>query len=323
MTRDWVPGADLPALARRAQLLRAIREFFHRRGVLEAVTPVLGASGVTDVHIENVVVPRNDRNYYLQTSPEYFMKRLLAAGSGPIYQLGPAFRGHETGVRHNIEFTMLEWYRPGFALDDLIGEVQALLDLLLEEFECAAKPFTRHRYKDLFIQRWGENPHLAGLDRLRRLAAALPASHITDHGDTGTRNDYLDLLFSQGIEPALADPVVVRDYPASQAALAEIGEDDEGTRVALRFECLWQGVELANGYLELRDAGELQGRMAENNRLRHARGLPEIEADGKLLAALPHMPACCGVALGVDRLLMLLTGKQQLDQVMAFSDQRL
>lgn len=323
MTGDWVPGADAPVLAQRARLLRTVRQFFDGRGLLEVTTPVLGATGVSDVHIENLVVPVDGEPRFLQTSPEYFMKRLLAAGSGPIYQIGPAFRGHESGARHNAEFTLLEWYRPGFEFGDLIDELEALLTVLFAEFDCDAGAIRKVRYKDLFTERFGENPHAASLPVLARLAREFATDHIEGPDDMGKRNDYLDLLFAAGIEAALNEPVIVREYPASQAALACTGEDADGDPVSYRFECLWRGVELANGYFELRDPVELQRRMSENNRLRRSRGLPTVEPDRKLLAALPLMPACSGVAVGVDRLLMLLVGKQTLDEVLSFSGSRL
>lgn len=319
MTSEWVPGADAEALDGRARLLRSIREFFFQRGVMEVVTPVLGARGVTDVHIENISAGAR----YLQTSPEYFMKRLLAAGAGPVYQMGPVFRGAESGRHHNMEFTMLEWYRPGFDLRALAAELAELLGTLFEAFGTAAGPVSTSRYKDLFAARWHKDPHTADTGTLKSLAAALPQSHIVDHGDTGTRNDYLDLLFTQGVQHDLAGPGIVMEYPASQAALAVVAEDEQGERVALRFECIWQGVELANGYYELRDADELARRMAENNDQRAARGLPRVLPDEKLLAALPQMPACSGVALGIDRLLMLLLGRKRLEDVITFSDARL
>lgn len=323
MTGGWVPGADALALARRGHLLRVIREFFHDQGVLEVATPVLGATGVSDVHIENIGVAMSHGQRYLQTSPEYLLKRLLAAGAGAIYQLGPAFRGGERGDRHNTEFTLLEWYRPGFALEELGAEVEALVTAVFEAFGREEHACRHVRYKDLFKARWGVNPHTAKLDELRELAEPLASDHIPQKDDAGTRNDYLDLLFSAGVEIALREPVLVFDYPASQAALACTDTDGDGDIVSLRFEYVWQGVELANGYHELRDAGELRQRMRDNNDLRRARGLPEIPPDEKLLAALPEMPSCSGVALGVDRLLMLLMDRHSLDQVMPFVDHRL
>lgn len=318
----WQPGADSSTLAARAALLRGIRAFFDERGVLEVTTPLLGGVGVSDVHINNVSAAGGARDYFLQTSPEYAMKRLLAAGSGPIYQLAPAVRGGESGVRHNIEFTLLEWYRPGFGSGELMSEVESLVCRVVgldDGFEC-------RRYKDLFISRFGVDPHAASIAELQSVAArefADEVSHIVDHRDDATRNDYLDLMFSTGIERSLEVPVFVTDYPATQAALARTGSDADGAVVARRFELFWRGTEIANGYRELTDAAELRRRIEDNNAMRERRGLPRMDADEKLLAALPHIPECAGVALGVDRLLMLMLGKGNLDEVLAFSESRL
>jgi len=312
-------------LERRARLLRAIREFFFERGVTEVVTPVLGHAGVTDPHIENIVLGHHGADYYLQTSPEHMMKRLLASGAGAIFQMGPVFRGSESGTHHNIEFTMLEWYRPGFDLDELAAELNELMQVLFAEFGCAASPLARLRYKDLFTGKYRMNPHAAGIEQLRTTAKRMfdaSTAHIAPIGDDGERNDYLDLMFSRGIEKSLHAASLVFEYPASQAALAELAEDADGDTVANRFEMIWQGIELANGYQELRDADELERRMVANNAIRRARGLPEVAPDGLLLAALPRLPRCSGVAVGIDRLLMLLTGKSSLDQVLPFRNGR-
>lgn len=317
---DWSAGADAATRANRALLLRSIREFFHERDIMEVATPVLGRSGVTDVHIQSLVAHHGEQSWYLQTSPEYFMKRLLAIDGQPIYQMGPVFRAGETGGRHNTEFTMLEWYRPGYSLGKLCAEVTQLLLRLVDIFGARAGEVRDLRYRDLFMARWGENPHTADLETLKSLAASLPSEHLDD---LATREDYLDLLFAEGVEAKLVTPTFVYHYPAGQAALAETAEDDRGAQVAMRFELIWRGVELANGYQELRDADELRRRMMRDNEMRRDRGLPEMPLDEKLLAALPNMPVCAGVALGIDRLLMLLVGKQSLDDVLDFADLRL
>lgn len=304
-------------------MLSIIRDFFAKRQVMEVTTPTLGATGVTDLHIENLSLTHRGQDYFLQTSPEYAMKRLLAAGAGPVYQICPAFRGGEVGARHNLEFTMLEWYRPGFSLQDLMNEVEALVDNLARHFDMPLPTFQRERYKGLFTARYGCNPHELDLDELARLVEndrQLEAAHLADKSDP---NDYLDLLFSAGIEHGLQEPMFIRDYPASQAALATVSEDQEGCSVADRFELFIQGVELANGYFEMTDPELLASRFEENNRKRSSRGLPQIPLDTKLLAALPSMPETAGVALGLDRLLMVLTGADSLDHVMAFTDARL
>lgn len=322
---NWAPGASGETLRARDKLLRLIRDFFAARAVIEVSTPVLARHGATDIHLSNVAATDQGLQFYLQTSPEYAMKRLVAAGSGPIYQLCPAFRGGESGLRHNIEFTMLEWYRPGYGLEDLALEVTSLLSSVFEAFGLDFGGPARTSYRELFEARFGVNPHRASAMMLKNLAMTeFPdqTAHIVDYGDAGSINDYLDLLFSAGIEPGLVGPVIIFDYPAPQAALARTGEV-EGDRVARRFELVWQGIELANGYDELRDSQELAMRFAADNTAREARSLPFIEPDQKLLAATAALPACAGVAVGVDRLLMLLLGKDNIDEVLSFSDRRI
>lgn len=321
----WQPGASRDVLRARATLLASVREFFLDQDVLEVTTPVLGNAGVTDPHIDGITAIDGQRAFHLQTSPEYAMKRLLAAGSGPIYQVCPAFRGGESGVRHNTEFLMLEWYRPGFTLDELMSEVEALVGKLMTTFAIpVAAEFGRCSLASLFLDRYGWNPHTADKQALASAVATLgDASHIDDHDDAGTTNDFLDYLFATAIEPTLTEPTFIFDYAASQAALAEIGENANGDRVARRFELVWRGVELANGYQELRDPAELRERMRVNNEMRKLRGKPAVAPDEKLLAALPQMPPSCGVALGLDRILMLLLGKAEIDEVLPFSVRRL
>lgn len=302
-------------LARRAKLLRDLREFFHTRNVLEVTTPVLAAAGVSDLHLENLTVQLHRRTGYLQTSPEYAMKRLVAAGSGPIFQICPAFRGGESGSRHSVEFSMLEWYRPGMPFDELIDEVCSVLADV-----CNLPVISRCDYGQLFMEYTGLDPHHADLPALRAAVVqhGLDASHIDDFDDAGASGDYLDLLFSTLVEPALQSSVVT-DFPACQAALSRIVTTDSGTDVARRFEVYIRGVELANGYDELADATALRHRFEHNNVLRRRRHLPEIPPDDRLLAALPALGECSGVAMGVDRLLMLMMGVDDLSQVIAFS----
>lgn len=304
-------------------MLAIIRAFFAEKDVMEVVTPVLGAAGVTDVHIDNLVLAHRGRQYFLQTSPEYAMKRLLAADSGAIYQTCPAFRGAEVGSRHNMEFTMLEWYRPGYSLQALMAEVELLVSQVARHFNMALPAFQHVTYKDSFLDRYGYDPHIADLDQLAKLAgnnARSEAAHLDPGSD---RNDYLDLLFSAGIEASLQQPVFIREYPSTQAMLATTSEDEEGQLVADRFELFIRGVELANGFYELTERDTLHSRFEENNRKRVSCGLPEIPVDTKLLDAMAVMPQSAGVAMGLDRLLMLVTGSQTLDEVMPFTAIRL
>lgn len=312
---DWRPGATPEVLRQRAQLHALIRQFFCERGVLEVDTPLLASCGVTDPALEPLLVtsglPPGEAARYLQTSPEYALKRLLAAGSGPVYQLGKAFRAAEVGRRHNPEFTLLEWYRPGFSLDQLIEEVGELVAACL-----GSRDWRVLSYRELFLASLDVDPFTASLDALRSRAREL-----VDTGNLeGDRDFWLDLLLSHGAEPWLAAQGMcfVRDYPASQAALAQLCERD-GVTVGERFELYIDGLELANGYHELADADEQRRRFLADNRRRREAGLPERPLDERLLAALASgLPDCSGVALGVDRLLMCRVGESDIRRVLAF-----
>lgn len=315
---DWRPGVDRAVLEARSVLLSDLRAFFSARGVIEVDTPLLCRHGVTDPAIENLCVPRGaavgDAPRFLQSSPEYAMKRLLAAGSGPIYQLGKAFRDGEVGPRHNPEFTLLEWYRPDWPLSQLIDEVLELVGSVL-----GLSGGARFSYRDLFIE------HLA-IDPLAADAAALAAcARARGLGDALSldADAWCDLLLSHVIEPALPQGlVVIEDYPPSQAALAELVTVD-GREVAARFELYVNGLELANGYRELRDPEVMRERAAADNRRRLAAGQDAREPDPLLLDAMvAGLPPCSGVALGVDRLLMCRLGVSRLQEVLPFDWQR-
>ncbi len=322
MAIDWQPSASFETLRERARLMAKVRAFFAQRDVLEVETPVLGQGGSTDVHLVSLhTLARTDkgqRRLWLQTSPEFHMKRLLAAGSGPIFQLARSFRDGEIGARHNIEFTMLEWYRPQFTLDQLIGEAATLIMSLLPSFP---GPLVHYRYRELFHTYVEVDPFTTSLERLRAIAAEraqMPAQSLADEG----RDTCLDLLMSVVFEPQLGQQElsVVVDYPASQAALARRHQDTDGEWVASRFEVYLNGIELANGYDELTDATEQRTRFAEDNAERRRLGLPEVDVDERLLAALEHgIPEGAGVALGIDRLIQLALGKARLEDVLTFS----
>ncbi len=315
---DWRPTAPLQNLAVRAELLRALRDFFAERGVLEVDTPLLASAPVTDPHIEAVAAahPAAAGELYLQTSPEYAMKRLLAAGSGPIYQICKAFRRGERGARHNPEFTMVEWYRTGFTLEQLIKETAALVALAV-----GPRPLRVLSYREAFLQHLQIDPHTATEAEL----AACARVHSHAAFDQADRDTWLQLLISTAIEPQLGrgEFTAVSDFPAEQAALARVEPDHGGTPVARRFELFVDGVELANGYDELRDAAELERRWQRDLAQRRERGLGEPPQDGRLLAAMAAgLPACSGVALGLDRLLMLALGAASIDEVLAFPLER-
>jgi lysyl-tRNA synthetase class 2 len=311
---DWQPSAPLHCLQQRAQLYSRIRSFFAERGVMEVDLPLLGNYSVTDPYMPVIRVEGDNASSprFLQTSPEYAMKRLLAAGSGAIYQLGKAFRADERGSRHNPEFTLLEWYRPGFDDRALMAEIEGLIEVTLGYQHCDTLS-----YRDAFMNALDIDPHKSTLDELKEVAKA----RIDLQMQSDNRDDWLNLLLAETIEPGLGieAPVFLYNYPASQAALARIEEDEHGVAVARRFELYIRGIELANGYYELTDAAEQAERFDEENKLSNSLGKEGREADPRLLAALAHgLPDCAGVALGVDRLLMLMTGASTIDEVMAF-----
>ncbi|HSH48205.1 MAG TPA: EF-P lysine aminoacylase EpmA [Halomonas sp.] len=323
---DWHPTASIETLRRRARLIAEVRAFFAERGVLEVETPVLGHGGSTDVHLAalstQAMTPAGRERLWMQTSPEFAMKRLLAAGSGPIFQLARCFRDGEVGRRHNIEFTMLEWYRPGFSLDALIDETAALVRRVhpgVPESEERPPIVNRRRYRQLFRDALSIDPFTSQLAELRRQAGERGGLDMSE----SDRDGCLDLLMGLVIEPTLGrDGIdVVVDYPASQAALARRHRDPEdGQWVASRFELYLDGLELANGYDELTDAAEQAARFAEDSATRRELKLPEVNVDHRLVAALEHgLPAGSGVALGLDRLIQLALGKQSVAEVMAFA----
>lgn len=286
---DWRPTATIEALRARAAMLASIRAFFAERDVLEVQTGVLGAATVTEPAVESIVVPGLG---YLQTSPEYSMKRLLAAGAPSIYQIGPVFRAGERGNRHNPEFTMLEWYRLGFDDHALMDEVAALLDCVL-----GPEITRRCTYADVI--------------------ARAPATALDGVVGELAPREALDLRFSAGLDALPRGRWLVTDYPADQAALARRRAHDSS--VSGRFELVVDGLEVANGYHELSDPGEQRDRFAADRARRRAAGQPDHAPDERLLAALAEgLPDCAGVALGLDRLLMLKLGTRRIADVIAF-----
>ena len=315
---DWKPSASLQNLQQRAYALAKIRRFFSERDVLEVETPLLASSTVPDVYIESiaaqVVKGNSSRKNFLQTSPEFFMKRLLASGSGSIYQIAKAFRQEEKGARHNIEFTLLEWYRLSYSLDQLMAELE---ELVQEVLSCG--PISRLSYREIFRQHLQINPHEISLEELQKLAK----SEIDLSGSDLSKTDYLQLLLSNSIEPKLPPYCIIYDYPLEQAALAALATDGHGVVVAKRFELFGHGMELANGYFELSDAAEQRARFEKDNAARKEKGLQAHGADEKLIAALESgLPSCSGVAVGVDRLLMLLVEAKNISEVISFDSER-
>ena len=319
MNRPWQPSATIDALRRRAGIINRIREFFAERGVLEVDTPSLSHAAVSDPFLHPFAtecVPEGGGQaamLYLHTSPEYPMKRLLAAGSGAIWQLCKVYRNGEIGRRHNPEFSMLEWYRPGFDHHQLMDEVDALVRAVL-----AGESARRVTYAAVFAEHTGLDIHQCSDADLQSLAAA----RCGFQGEL-SRDGYLNLLFSECVEPRLQAPTLVYAFPASQAALARVVEGDDRVPSAARFEMFVKGMELANGYFELTDADEQLRRFEADQAQREALGIAALPIDIPLVDALRSgMPSCAGVALGVDRLVMLALGASTIGEVIAFDTQR-
>ncbi|SHK33728.1 lysyl-tRNA synthetase, class 2 [Marinobacter antarcticus] len=316
---DWQPTASLATLKSRAQQSSFVRGFFVQRGVLEVETPVLGRCGVTEPNLDGVSVQVSAQGVeggWLQTSPEYHMKRLLAAGSGSIYQISKVFRNGERGRRHNPEFSMLEWYRTG--LDD-VALMTEVSDLVCGWLKCPRPKTTS--YRQAMIDWAGIDPFVISASELhQRCRQWLEPEQLKDL----SRDGCLDLLMSFAVEPNLGNetPVFINQYPATQASLARISQVD-GFDVAHRFELYIDGLELCNGYWELTCADEQRNRFEADNRLRKAAGKPEMNVDEAFLAALEQgLPDCAGVALGLDRLLMLKIGTRDIADVLAFPLER-
>jgi lysyl-tRNA synthetase class 2 len=315
---DFLPSASLEMLRRRAELLKQVRRFFDDHGFLEVETPVLSRDTVVDRHLDPLSVtlfadarrPDEGQRLWLQTSPEFGMKRLVAAGANAIYQITRAFRGGEIGTLHNPEFTMVEWYRVG---DGYEAGMELLAELAGEIF--GVGEVERLTYREAFVRYAGVDPcgdfDVESLGRLE----ACPAG--------ADRDVILDYLHTTLVEPQLGRerPTILYDYPASQSALARVREGEPP--VAERFELYYRGVELANGYHELLDPAVLRRRNQVNNALRAADGKYTLPEDSRLLKAMEQgLPACSGCALGFDRLVMVATGAKTIQEVMAFPVER-
>jgi elongation factor P--(R)-beta-lysine ligase len=316
----WRPTATRAMLEQRALLLARARRFFADGGVLEVDTPMVVNAPVTDMHIHSARVdlgPAATQPYFLHTSPEYAMKRLLAAGIGDIYQICHVVRGFERGRHHNAEFTLIEWYRIGFTLDDLMSEVDALVRALLGSVATGHRS-ERISYREAFLRELQLDPFTASVSGLQQAAQKLGFEAPDTH-----RDELLELLVGAAVGPRLGNKALtfVHGYPATQAALARL--DPHDPRAALRFELYCDGMELANGFHELASAAEQRARFNKDNAERRRTGLPAFEPDEFLLAALEHgLPECSGVALGFDRTLMLATGARSIDDVLTFPTER-
>ena len=309
---DFRPTADWNALRLRAELLHRVRSFFCDRGFLEVDTPLLSADTVIDRHLDPFAVQVGQSTYWLQTSPEFAMKRLLAAGAEAIYQVTKAFRQEELGPLHNPEFTIVEWYRVGDGLAQGIDLLDELSQALL-----GRGPAERLSYREAFLQYADVDPLTAPVSELREVASRTGEPPDSLRGDD--RDGWLDWILVEQVQPHLGKerPAIVYDYPASQAALARVR--DEERPVAERFELFVSGIELANGYHELVDPDVLRARNRANNAARVADGKAALPEDSRLLSAMDSgLPQCAGVALGFDRLVMLVAGVERIGQVVAF-----
>jgi elongation factor P--(R)-beta-lysine ligase len=322
---NWQPTCEHSALIARAELYATIRRFFSARGVLEVETPLLCRHTGTDPNLQPFLSHYHRPGepagrglpLYLQTSPEFAMKRLLAAGSGSIYQICKAFRNEESGRYHNPEFTLLEWYRVGFELTDLMDEIDALLSELLTPKRPLGKS-KRLSYREAFLRWVGADPLSASLEELSACAKAQGLEEATRLCGQD-RTLWLDLLFSHKVQPHLGREGVsfVHDYPALLPSLARSkpGNDE----VVERVEIFLDGMELGNGFRELADPKEQERRFDADLAVRRSQGQPEPEKDSRLLAALAAgLPDCSGIAIGLDRLLMIMTGAKAIDEVLAF-----
>lgn len=321
---EWRPTASLEMLTIRARLLSKLRVFFADKDVLEVQTPILSHAGNTEPAISSFITNSfHNQSVYLNTSPEFLMKRLLAAGSGSIYQIAQVFRQGEQGQKHNPEFSLLEWYRVNFDHHALMSELDSLIRFVAAGF-IKLEPSQFYTYQDAMLKFAGVDPFNTNFNELKQVTINAGIDVVGLHQDLDSANNnsidtWLDLLMSQVVEKKLPEncPVFIYNYPVSQAALAKISETN--SQVAERFELYINGLELANGFNELRDAAEQQRRFKLQQQQRQSAQLAEIPADTHLIEALKNgLPECAGVAVGLDRLLMLLTQSEHINEVLSF-----
>jgi lysyl-tRNA synthetase class 2 len=310
-SQSWRPSAAIETLKLRAELNKKIRAFFEARQVLEVETPILSKTATVDPAIESFSTHLLNQTYYLQTSPEFFLKRLLAANAGDVFSLAKAFRQGEVGYKHQPEFTLLEWYRINWDEHQLIDEVIELLSLFFTNLK--PKKIT---YRNLFVDKVGLDPFVSSAEEVEQKAR----KYIKIDTQENDKDFWLDLLMTHVVEPQLNDELfAVYNYPASQAALAKIEIDNNGHKIARRFEIYFRGMELANGYFELLDPVEQKKRFEKDLVYREKNNLPLLPFDEHLIAAMEYgLPACAGVAMGVDRLMMLLAKEKKIQNVLSF-----
>lgn len=305
----WHPSASLEILRERAAIISKIRAFFTQQQYLEVETPILSQFGVTDVYLNNITAQLSGKAYYLQTSPEHHMKRLLAAGSGPIFQLARVFRDDEIGRWHNPEFVMLEWYKLGIDHFALMDEVEQFLQAIIQ-----SPPLLRKTYQQAFIAACNLDPFSTNITCLKQTLKYFNLANVLDQNEQDP-NQYLFLLMTHVVEPFFrTQPIAIYNFPSSQAALSIVRNG-----VAERFEVYYHGIELANGFHELIDAKILAARFNADLTKRQQLGIAIPNPDQYLQAALAHgLPACSGIALGIDRLLTLALGCKSISKAMAF-----
>ena len=319
MHRTWTEN-----LRFRSKLLKNIRQFFYDQNFCEVQTPILSADTNVDCNLDPLAITEkslplnhhNTRRYYLQTSPEFAMKRLLAAGLDPIFQITPVFRMGDRGQFHNVEFTLLEWYRIGDNYQTGMFLLAELVRFLFEEQQIELGEIGYSTYQSLFESEVGINPHAASVEKLRTICTDRNIPYPqTNWGDSV--DEWLDLLFTELVQPTL-ESVIVYDFPKSQAQLAKIRRDEKYA-VTERFELFLKGQEIANGYHEMRDAAELRRRFRKNRERRLARGQSWLPIDSHLLTVMAlGFPQCSGTALGIDRLLMVMLDADSIEDVLTF-----
>lgn len=309
---NWQPSAPLNNLKKRALCLKKIRDFFYTQNIMEVETPLLCQHTVTDPHITSFSTLYNNQSYYLQTSPEYAMKRLLCAGSGSIYQICKAFRYDESGKKHNPEFTLLEWYETDRDHIQLMDNIDLLLQTVFD-----MPPAIKISYQDLFVAELSIDPLTCELSELKNITK----KHIDTDTTSLTYDDSLNLLLTHCIEPKLGttEPTFIYNYPPSQAALAKINTQSNPP-IAERFELYIQGIEIANGFHELNNANEQYQRFTDNQKIRKKHNTIVPTIDSRFIDALTHgLPDCSGVAIGIDRLMMMFCNSHNIKEIMSFN----
>lgn len=320
MKNKWQPTASLQALKERARLLKEIRLFFEFRDILEVETPVLSKSGTTELGIQSfstilgLSTDIKKTNLWLQTSPEFHMKRLLAAYGVPIYQISKVFRNEELSEKHNPEFTMLEWYRPGWELMQLTTEIMELIDIILGEDK-----WYKFTYEAIFEEFVKLNPFTSHLSEMQSKVKYMGGQN----SEKFSRDDCLDFFMALLVEPFMEDlgRVIITDFPASQASLSQVITNKAGQTIAERCEFFINGVEIANAYQELNNPARQSARFAKDIMLRKERGLEQVPPPSELISAMSSdtgLPSASGVALGLDRLLMLKGNYENISEVLSF-----